>query len=159
MNKKFIIKGTDVEVKVGDCLHVSNLEEKDLVNLTKAGILQERNAVDLVDVVKKLANKMGISLDACHYTLELLEVANPAIVFSLLLKEVAIMLDKQYEGHIMDSEYLWIVSTKNGEIKEIPASFVNSNTSSLFRTKEDAEYACNILEYYWNLVWGDEQED
>lgn len=159
MNKKFVIKGTDVEVKVGDCLHVSNLEEKDLVSLTKAGILQERNAVDLVDVVKKLANKMGVSLGTCHSMLEVLEVANPSIVFSLLLKEVAIILDKQYEGHIMDSAHLWIVSTKNGEIKEIPASFVNSNTSALFRTKEDAEYACGILAYYWNLIWRDEQED
>lgn len=156
MNKKYFFKGTDVQVKHGDKITISNLSKEDLVMLTKAGILQERNTIELGDVLKKLGSGIGLNLSEMIDFIDSLENINPVPLFQMLLKEIAIMLDKQYEGHITDSEELWAISMYDGKPMELAKEYINSNTMSLFRSKEDAQYACNILEYYWNIIWGDE---
>lgn len=154
MNKKFVIKGTNIPIKEGDRVTLGNLTKEDLEYLVKTGVLVADDELTLEAVINKLANKLDTKAENVISLLEDLSKVNPTIVFSLLLKETAIILDKKYEGHITESEELYIVSQVDGEVYALDG-YYNSDTISLFRSKEDAELAVSILKPYWSKVWGE----
>lgn len=84
---------------------------------------------------EKMANYLGDLWDI-----------NPAAVFSTILREIAIELDKKYKNHINDCEELFIISTMDGRIHNVPRAHIkNFRNFAAFRTVEDAKIACRIL--------------
>lgn len=70
---------------------------------------------------------------------------NLAPFFTILLKETAVLLDKQYEGSIAEVENPFVISLENGCIMQYH-KIENIKYVSLFRSAEDAELALTILE-------------
>lgn len=70
----------------------------------------------------------------------------PIAAFSVLLREIAITLDKNYEDHISNCKEFYIISPMDGRIhKACRANVKNFRNFAAFRTLEDAKIACRIL--------------
>lgn len=96
--------------------------------------------------ITTLANKKGWSALKMAEFLDSLWEVNPAAVFSTLAREVAIELDKNYPDHISNCNTIYIISTFDGRIHEVPRGSIKSfKNFAAFRTKEDAIKACRIL--------------
>lgn len=93
-----------------------------------------------------LAKKAGWKPEKMAGYLQNLWNVNPAAAFSILLREVAIELDKKYEDHINNCEELFIISLMDGRIHKVPRAYIkNFRNFAAFRTEEDAKIACRIL--------------
>lgn len=154
MNKKFVIKGTNIPVKEGGSVTLGNVTKEDLEYLVKTGVLVEDDEITLKNVITSLAIKLNTDIESTTDLLEDLSKVNPAVVFSLLLKELAITLDKKYEGHITKCSDLYFVRSSDGCVDNLWGRY-NSDTIALFRNYADARLAINILKPYWNKVWGE----
>ena len=70
----------------------------------------------------------------------------PAAAFSMVLREIAVELDKKYEDHIENSPEIYVISMLDGRItKANKAHIKNYRNFSAFRTIEDARIACRIV--------------
>lgn len=177
MSKEKLYLHNGKEVKVGDTIvHTYSTEHpmygkfescltilitEDIIPfLIKDGILE----------VREEQYKLNLSLDYFHdKLLKKLEgdkkgIADVAIVnlynnypfaiFSILLREVAIELDKKYEDHIENSPRIFSISHLNGKITEVPkATIKNYKNFAAFRSIEDARIACNILRDYIKALY------
>lgn len=87
----------------------------------------------------------------------------PAAVFSVILRELAIMLDEKYPNHIENSKEIWIISTLDGEIKKVPdtTKIKNFRNFAAFRTLEDAKIAKGIMKETFSDLFsrGGKQKD
>lgn len=96
--------------------------------------------------IESLAKKMGWKPKKMAGYLDSLWKLNPSSAFSILLREVAIELDKQYKDHINTCKEFFVVSTMDGRIHKIPRAHAkNFRNFAAFRTEEDAKIACRIL--------------
>lgn len=102
--------------------------------------------MDIDYYVRKLSEKLEYGVPETYHLLNTLLKVYPAAALNLLLREVAVKLDKQYEDHIEDSEKIFIVSTLDGRIHEACKGHIkNYRNFAAFRTMEDARIACRIL--------------
>lgn len=70
----------------------------------------------------------------------------PSAAFSLVLREIAVVLDENYEGHISDCEEVYVISMLDGRIHKVPKAHIkNFRNFAAFRTIDDAKIACKIL--------------
>lgn len=84
---------------------------------------------------KKLAN-----------IIKTLDAVNPWATMQIILKEVAIELDKKYEDHINKSERIYAISPQDGRVHEINKKNIKTfKAFPAFRTIEDAKIACNLV--------------
>lgn len=98
--------------------------------------------------IASLAKKVGWKSEKMAGYLQNLWNVSPSAAFSILLKEVAIELDKKYEDHINNCEELFIISSMDGRIHKVPRAYIkNFRNFAAFRTEEDAKIACRILKY------------
>lgn len=96
--------------------------------------------------IASLAKKAGWKPKKMAGCLQNLWNINPSVAFSMLLREVAIELDKKYEDHINNCEELFIISPMDGRIHKVPRAYIkNFRNFAAFRTEEDAKIACRIL--------------
>lgn len=96
--------------------------------------------------IASLAEKVGWKPEKMAGYLQNLWNINSAAAFSMLLREVAIELDKKYEDHINNCEELFIISLMDGRIHKVPRAYIkNFRNFAAFRTEEDAKIACRIL--------------
>lgn len=96
--------------------------------------------------ITSLAEKVGWKPEKMAGYLQNLWDINPAVVFSILLREIAIELDKKYEDHINNCEELFIISLMDGRIHKVPRAYIkNFRNFAAFRTEQDAKIACRIL--------------
>lgn len=111
--------------------------------------LPEGTHVDIGFYVRHLAERIGWNVENLVKYLDNLYKIYPAAVFHILLREVAIVLDKKYPDHIERSEEIWVISTASGEIGRIPANkrhtIKNYRNFAAFRTLDDAKAAKHIL--------------
>lgn len=99
--------------------------------------------------INSFANRKGWSVELAEKFINSLSGINKSLAFSLLLREVAIELDKKYEDHIEDSEEIYCISTSNGHIFKADKKFIkNYRNFAAFRTMEDAKTAAKILRGY-----------
>lgn len=116
-----------------------------LVNL---GIAEpvENQEPSLETYVQKFADRHGVTYDEANEWLGQLEEVSPQSAFSILLREIAIDLDKKYEDPIQDSPEIYSISTLDGKIHKVNKKTVKSYRNfSAFRTVEDARIACSLL--------------
>lgn len=162
---KLILKETGKEVKMGDRLiQVATMfgisipvgeitvTKKTLPGLIKQGVIVEEGAdkgvdFDIPAAVVHLAERIGWNSSNLDKYLDNLYRISPAAVFSVLLKEVAIMLDEKYPDHINKSKEVWVISTLDGEIKQIKElhKIKNFRNFAAFRSLDDALTAKKIM--------------
>lgn len=96
--------------------------------------------------IERIADRMNWKPEKVANFLSNLWEINPSAAFSVLLREIAIELDKKYKDHINNCKELFVVSLLDGRIHKIPrAQIKNFKNFAAFRTIEDAKIACNIL--------------
>ena len=103
--------------------------------------------------VAKLAKKMNLKFEVCEAMLGNIASYSPITVLSLLAKQISLELDQHYEGHIRNAEHVFVLSTVNGTITEIPSEVradTNYRNFAAFRSLEDANLAYSILSHLYN---------
>lgn len=75
---------------------------------------------------------------------------------SLVIREIALELDRKYPDHISDSETVYAISMLNGKITRVDRkSIKNFRNFAAFRTLEDAKTACKIVSPYLRMMFRD----
>lgn len=98
------------------------------------------------DYIQSLADKHGVEFDQMKAYLEELDKFSPGTAFKVLLREIAVDFDNDYEGNIEDSEEIWGISATNGKVYQIDKSNIkNYRYFAAFRCQEDAVEAHAIL--------------
>lgn len=101
--------------------------------------------MDLEFYVQKIAEKLGWKIEKVYNYLNSVDTILPAAAFSMVLREVAIELDKKYEDHIEKSPEIYVISMFDGRIaKANKAHIKNYRNFAAFRSIEDAKIACRI---------------
>lgn len=78
--------------------------------------------------------------------LKVLDSVHPSASVHMITKEIAIMLDEKYPGHISRCEELYTISLGDGNIYPIKRNNIKSfRNIAVFRSREDAEKAKKIL--------------
>lgn len=93
--------------------------------------------------VEKLAKKLNWKVEKMYNYLNTIDSVYPVAAFSMILREVAIELDKKYEDHIEKSPEIYVISMLNGKITK--AHIKNYRNFAAFRSVEDAKTACSIV--------------
>ena len=102
--------------------------------------------MDLHYYVEKLAKKLNWKVEKVYNYLNTIDSVYPAAAFSMILREVAIELDKKYEDDIEKSPEIYVISMLDGKItKANKAHIKNYRNFAAFRTIEDAKTACSIV--------------
>ena len=102
--------------------------------------------MDLNYYIGKLAERLGWKVEKVYNYLNTIDSVYPAAAFSMILREVAIELDKKYEDHIEKSPEIYVVSMLDGRIaKANKAHIKNYRNFAAFRSVEDAKTACSIV--------------
>ena len=161
---KLKLKKTGKEVKMGEKLikvvelfgipvPVAQIEvnETTLPDLIKHGIVVAEGSDSDIDItiegaVQHLANRMGWNKKNLERYFNNLYKISPAAVFEIILKEVAILLDKKYPNHISNSKEIWVINKVNGEIQKLKdmSKIKSFQHFAAFRSLEDAKIACRI---------------
>ena len=103
--------------------------------------------------IAKLAKKMNLKFEVCEAMLGNIASYSPITAMSLLAKQISLELDQHYDGHIRDAEHIFVLSTVDGTITEIPAKArveTNYRNFAAFRSLEDANLAYSILSHLYN---------
>lgn len=126
--------------------------EDTLPYLLRAGIVAEvpntTNSVptDIGYYMNKVAKRLDLSTKNADTVFHDFQAAYLPGFFSMMLKEVAIELDKQYDDHIEASPRIYSVSLIDGRITEINKAHIKSYRNfAAFRSMDDARIACRIL--------------
>lgn len=160
---KFVLKSNpQEEVRIGDSITATcntdfgqlkitrTIDEFVLQELVKQGVVVKTEDVemtlDIMDLIQHLAKRVNWKTENLKKYMENLFTINPVAVYQTLLKECAIMLDKDYECHISEVKKVYAVSILDGEIFEIDQSDGKNYTNvALFRTTQEAAIAKRAL--------------
>ena len=141
----------------------SIVNEKTLPELIKAGVLTQVDCahgadcpcrhctkgevpMDMNFYIEKIAARLGWKPEKVYNYLNSVDSILPAAAFSMVLREIAIELDKKYEDHIENSPEIYVISMLDGRItKANKAHIKNYRNFTAFRTIEDAKIACRIV--------------
>ena len=139
------------------------VNEKTLPELIKAGVLTQVDCahgadcpcrhctkgevpMDMNFYIEKIAARLGWKPEKVYNYLNSVDSILPAAAFSMVLREIAIELDKKYEDHIENSPEIYIISMLDGRItKANKAHIKNYRNFAAFGTIEDAKIACRIV--------------
>ena len=95
--------------------------------------------------IQKIAEKLGWKMEKVYNYLNSVDSILPAAAFSMVLREIAIELDKKYEDHIEESPEIYVISMLDGRItKANKAHIKNYRNFAAFRSISDAKIACKI---------------
>lgn len=125
--------------------------EKSIPFLIKEGIIKEVENEEIPTepyfYIKHLADRIHWNVDNLRKYLSNLYTIYPTAVFSIMLREVAIVLDEKYDNHIENSKEIYVISWLNGEISKVKDlnKIKNFKNFAAFRTLDDALAAKHIL--------------
>lgn len=162
---KLKLKKTGKEVKMGEKLvKVVNLcgipipiaqveiNKTTLPDFIKQGIIVAEGSDSDIDItiegaIQHLANRIGWNKENLERYFNNLYKISPAAVFEIILKEVAILLDKKYPNHINNSKEIWVINKVNGEIQKLKdmSKIKSFQHFAAFRSLEDALIAKKIM--------------
>lgn len=172
--EKYVLKQNGKEVKVGDTLfnqgivttplgkaHVFQeiLVTKDNIpELLKEGIItlahisncncsecMPGEKMQIGYYVNKIAERFDCTPSKIGKLLDSISAIYPASAFNIILREIAIELDKKYDDHIQNSPKIYVVSSLDGRITEANKAHIkNYKNFAAFRSIDDARIACKI---------------
>lgn len=143
----FFSKGTIVQHIVVTKGILPKLLEAGIVTTTKPAksVVETEVPMELEYYIQKIADKLGWKVEKVYNYLNSVDAILPAAAFSMVLREIAIELDKKYEDHIEKSPEIYVISMLDGRItKANKAHIKNYRNFAAFRTIEDAKIACRI---------------
>ena len=112
----------------------------------KSTVAETKVPMELEYYIQKIADRLGWKLEKMYNYLNTIDVILPAAALSLILKEIAVELDKKYKDHIQNSPEIFAISMLNGRIGRInKANIKNYKNFAAFRSIEDAKIACFIV--------------
>lgn len=173
---KFKFKETGKEVKIGEKLvkviYVFGIpvpideiiiNEETLPKLIKSGLIVEEvenTNPDIQKAIIHLAERIGWNMNNLDKYLNNLYRISPAAVFSILLREVAIMIDKKYPNHINNSKEIWGISLLDGELKQVKDvhKIKNFRNFAAFRSFEDALIAKKVMSPILKDLYGKQKD-
>ena len=147
MKDSFFGKGTVIEHIVVTKDTLPKLLEAGIVTTTKPEkpVAKTKIPMELDYYIEKIANKLNWKVEKVYNYLNNVDTILPAAAFSMVLREIAIELDKKYEDHIDKSPEIYVISLLDGRItKANKAHIRNYRNFAAFRTIEDAKIACRI---------------
>ena len=143
----FFGKGTVVKHIVVTKDILPQLLEAGIVTTAKPAksVVETEVPMELEYYIQKIAEKLGWKIEKVYNYLNSVDTILPAAAFSMVLREIAIELDKKYEDHIEKSPEIYVISLFDGRItKANKAHIKNYRNFAAFRTIEDAKIACTI---------------
>ena len=146
--KKYRFINSEESFEIGEHINLQVLADENLVaQLLEAGVIEEEWKLSMEDIVEHLDNRINCDVEVF---LENLEKVNKKALFILLLKEAALVLDNEYDGHIKYADELWGVSMATYKpflMTQEPGLILNTDFTKMaaFRCKEDAEAAVEVL--------------
>ena len=162
--KKLIFVKTGEEVEIGKTLafgmdssygfmpfYTVTVCEKSIPFLIEEGVIKEvedeETQVDSDFYLEHLAKRIHWNVDNLRKYLGSLYTIYPSAVLSILLREVAIVLDEKYDNHIENSKEIYVISCLSGEISKVKDlnKIKNFKNFAAFRTLKDALAAKHIL--------------
>lgn len=145
----FFGKGVIIEhVKVTKDILLPKLLEAGIVTTTKPEkpVAETEVPMELEYYIQKIAEKFGWKVEKVYNYLNSVDTILPAAAFSMVLREIAIELDKKYEDHIEKSPEIYAISMLDGRItKANKAHIKNYRNFAAFRSVSDAKIACSIV--------------
>ncbi len=181
MKKKFIDVKTGKEIQVGQVVDGTFKTPYGIVTipvalagntlsmairdgLIRVVVIDDETHTDIMFYIEHLAKRIGWSAINLDKYLNNLSKVSITSVFEILLREVAIVLDKKYPDHIEKSENIFCVDRLTGKIVKIKdvKSIKNFRNFAAFRTIEDAQAAVHILSPILKIMFekgGRKQED
>ena len=172
--KKFILADSGKEINFGDRiliiedintpLSVARVQRVAVVTKELMGKLIKDGKVNVVeensinkiwnDAIKSLAKKTNWKEEKLLNILATLHLANPWAATQMVLREIAIELDKKYDDHINKSEKIYVISPQDGRIHEINKKTVkNYKAFPAFRNIEDAKIACSLIREHLKSIF------
>lgn len=172
--KKFILADSGKEINFGDRvlivedintpLSVARTQRVAIVTRELIGKLIKDGKVNVVeenginkiwnDAIKSLAKKTNWKEEKLLNILATLHLANPWAATQMVLREIAIELDKKYDDHINESEKIYVISPQDGRIHEINKKTVkNYKAFPAFRSIEDARIACSLIREHLKSIF------
>lgn len=111
----------------------------------KKPVAETEVPMELEYYIQKIAEKLGWKIEKVYNYLNSVDTILPAAAFSMVLREIAIELDKKYEDHIEKSPEIYVISMFDGRItKANKAHIKNYRNFAAFRSVSDAKIACRI---------------
>lgn len=171
---KKIYSDKNVELRFGDAIsYLKHIDIKDgLITILSTGVLNEENLeilcnvgavtvkevkeepITLNTVYSRIAKKSNLSVECVIDMFEIIDKIYPMATVSIIMRQLAEILDEKYEDHISDSDEIYSVSTINGKITQIPKEHIkNYKHFAAFRTKEDAVIACKLLKKFFKEMY------
>ena len=144
----FFGEGTVVQHIVVTKDILPKLLEADIVTTkpAKSAVVESEVPMELEYYIQKIAEKLGWKIEKVYNYLNSVDTILPAAAFSMVLREVAIELDKKYEDHIEKSPEIYVISMLDGRItKANKAHIKNYRNFAAFRSVSDARIACSIV--------------
>ena len=143
----FFGKGTVVQHIVVTKDILPELLKAGIATTTKPAksVVETEVPMELEYYIQKIADKLGWKIEKVYNYLNSVDAILPAAAFSMVLREVAIELDKKYKDHIEKSPEIYVVSLLDGRItKANKAHIKNYRNFAAFRSVSDAKIACRI---------------
>lgn len=141
----FFGKGTVVQHIVVTKDILPKLLEAGIVTTAKSAVVESEVPMELEYYIQKIAEKLGWKMEKVYNYLDSVDSILPAAAFSMVLREVAIELDKKHEDHIEKSPEIYVISMLDGRItKANKAHIKNYRNFAAFRSISDAKIACKI---------------
>ena len=160
-----LIKRSVVDTHFFRGVHLQEVivNEKTLPELIKAGVLTQVDCthgtdchcghctnnevpMDINFYIEKIAARLGWKPEKVYNYLSNVDSILPAAAFSMVLREIAVELDKRYEDHIENSPEIYVISMLDGRItKANKAHIKNYRNFAAFRSVSDAKIACSIV--------------
>lgn len=146
--KKYRLFETGEEVKLGDRLAIEALiTEETLNDFIEEGVIEEYEEITIPEVINHLGVRKGIN---SFEFINILNNINKKATFIVLAKEVALIIDDRYEGHIKYSDELWGINTETFEPLFMASGEDVENSPidkyAAFRSKKDVLEAISILQ-------------
>lgn len=105
-------------------------------------------------ILGRLSKRLGWSTKAIVHILSAMNAINPVLVFTVLLKEIAIIMDKKYPDHISDSPEIYTISLISGRVVKVKKDLVKNYTNfAAFRSTKEASKAIVILEKLYKSLF------
>lgn len=143
----FFGKGTIVHQIVVTKGTLPKLLKAGIVTTTKPtkSVVKTEVPMELEYYIQKIAEKLGWKVEKTYSYLNNVDTILPAAAFSMVLREIAIELDKKYKDHIEKNPEIYVISMFDGKITKVNKAHIkNYRNFAAFRTVSDAKIACRI---------------
>lgn len=126
-----------------------------LIKDDKVNVVEEKDINKIWNnAIENLAKKTNWKEEKLLNILNTLHLANPWAATQMVLREIAIELDKKYDDHINKSEKIYVISPQDGRIHEINKKTIkNYKAFPAFRSIEDAKIACSLIREHLKSIF------